>query len=59
MISKPTDVDWESGPFWYADGHKCCVDCGSFMTGKTTILNLDTFEHYDFEDGEEGEWYIV
>lgn len=32
------------GAYWYADGHKCCIDCGSHYTGTTILLNLDTFE---------------
>lgn len=32
------------GAFWYAGGHKCCIDCGAHYTGTTVLLNLDTFE---------------
>lgn len=34
--------------FWYADGHKCCIDCGSFYTNCTVLLDLDTFEEHYF-----------
>lgn len=32
------------GAFWYAGGHKCCIDCGAHYTNTTVLLNLDTFE---------------
>ena len=34
--------------FWYADRHKCCIDCGSFYTKSTVLLDLDTFEEHYF-----------
>lgn len=30
--------------FHYCNGHKICIDLGSFYTNKTVLLNLDTFE---------------
>lgn len=33
-----------AGAYWYAGGHKCCVDCGTVFTDQTVLLNLDTFE---------------
>lgn len=35
--------------YWYAKGHKCCIDQGSFISGKVLLLNLDTFEEIVFE----------
>ena len=32
------------GAYWYADGHKCCIDCGVVFTDQTVLLNLDTWE---------------
>lgn len=32
------------GAYWYAGGHKCCIDCGAVFTDQTVLLNLDTFE---------------
>ena len=34
--------------YWYADGHKCCIDQGSFMSGHALLLDLDTFEEHIF-----------
>ena len=34
--------------FWYCDGHKCDIDNGSFVTGKTCLIDLDTFETIEF-----------
>ena len=34
--------------YWYADGHKCCIDQGSFMSGSALLLDLDTFEEHIF-----------
>lgn len=36
------------GAYWYADGHKCCIDCGTVFTGMTVLLNLDTWEERVF-----------
>ena len=32
----------------YCDGHKCDIDNGSFATGKTCLIDLDTFETIEF-----------
>lgn len=32
------------GAYWYAGGHKCCIDCGTVFTDQTVLLNLDTWE---------------
>ena len=43
------DFDLENmNHFWYCDGHKCDIDNGSFATGKTCLINLDTFETIEF-----------
>lgn len=34
----------EPGSLWYADGHKCCIDCGAVFTGYCVLLNLDTWD---------------
>lgn len=39
--------------FWYAEGHKVCIDPGSFISNETILFNLDTFEELIFK----GEWY--
>lgn len=47
-ISEDLGVDWKSGPFWYADGHKVCLDTGGFFTGEFCLLDLDTYQSYSF-----------
>lgn len=34
----------EPGALWYADGRKCCIDCGAVFTGICVLLNLDTWD---------------
>ena len=46
--SKEDIKDIEYGAYWYCDGHKCCIDQGSFMTGKALLLDLDTFKEHIF-----------
>lgn len=41
---------------FYCDGHKIDIDMGSFYTGRTAVLNLDTFEVTYFEAKPEGEF---
>ena len=36
------------GALWYADGKKCCIDCGAVFTGQCVLLNLDTWEEQVF-----------
>lgn len=36
------------GAFWYCNDHKVNIDCGSFFTGQTVLLNLDTFDEHIF-----------
>jgi hypothetical protein len=44
-----------AGSLWYANNHKVCIDNASFLTGKTCLLDLDSFETIVFE-GEQLEW---
>lgn len=37
-------IETWSGAYWYAGGHKCCIDCGVVFTGEAVLLNLDTWE---------------
>lgn len=48
-LARRLKVEPKNGAMWYCDGHKCCIDNGSFATGKTCLLDLDTFEEYVFE----------
>ena len=34
---------------WYDDGHKCCIDLGTYRTEETVLINLDTFEEHVFK----------
>lgn len=43
-LSEDLWVDWESGAFWYCDGHKVCIDSGGFFSDEFILLNLDTLE---------------
>jgi hypothetical protein len=36
--------DIEPGALWYADGKKCCIDCGAVFTGICVLINLDTWD---------------
>ena len=38
----------EPGALWYADGKKCCIDCGAVFTGHCVLLNLDTWDEEVF-----------
>lgn len=40
--------DIEPGALWYADGRKCCIDCGAVFTGICVLLNLDTWDEEVF-----------
>lgn len=39
----PKTENWE-GAYWYAGGHKCCIDCGTAFTDQCVLLNLDTWD---------------
>lgn len=43
-LSADINMPWESGAFWYMNGHKCCIDSGGFFSGEWVLLNLDTLE---------------
>ena len=45
----PKDEEIEPGAFYYAKGHKICIDCGAHFTGMTVLLNLDTFDEEIFQ----------
>ena len=48
-ISSDQEISYEKfGAYWYCKGRKCCIDQGSFMSGKTLLLDLDTFEEHIF-----------
>ena len=34
----------ELGPYWYNEGHKCCIDFLAWKNDYTYLLDLDTFE---------------
>lgn len=46
LFPKIEDID---GAYWYAGGHKCCIDCGSVWSGRSVLLNLDTWDEEIFE----------
>lgn len=44
-----TDMHVEDiGAFWYCDNHKVGIDCGSYITNTTVLLDLDTFDQHIF-----------
>jgi predicted phosphodiesterase len=43
-LSEDLWVEWESGAFWYCDGHKVCIDSGGFFSDEFILLCLDTGE---------------
>lgn len=45
----PRDGEVEPGAYYYAKGHKICIDCGAHFTGCTVLLNLDDFSEKVFE----------
>lgn len=43
--------EWDFGnPYFYCNRRKICIDNGVFFSGKTVLLNLDTFEYITFND---------
>lgn len=44
----PREGDIEPGAYYYAGGHKICIDCGAHFTDTTVLLNLDTFDEEVF-----------
>lgn len=47
---KDTIDNWEPGALWYAHGHKACIDNGTFRTGYSCLLDLDTFDEHIFQE---------
>lgn len=43
------DFDATPGALWYCNNHKVGIDNGAFATGKTCLLDLDTFDEHIFE----------
>lgn len=39
-----------NGALWYANNKKVCLDCGSYNSNKTVLLNLDTFKEIVFKE---------
>ena len=48
FIKGPYELPKYPLAYWYADGHKCCIDNGAFFTNCTVLLDLDTFEEHKF-----------
>lgn len=46
---------YNGGALWYCDNHKVDIDCCSYMSGKTVLLNLDTFDEHIFTVDKEDE----
>lgn len=42
----------EPGAYWYCDNHKINIDNGTYATGFTCLLDLDTFDEHIFYDKE-------
>lgn len=42
-------------PVKHCDNHKVDIDCCSYMSGKTVLLNLDTFDEHIFTVDKEDE----
>ena len=40
----PSEEEYDFKALHYCDGHKICIDLGSFFTNKTMLLDLDSFE---------------
>lgn len=51
LIGEPFAFDTEEklGAFWYCDNHKVCIDLGTYITGQTVLLDLDTFDEHIFK----------
>jgi hypothetical protein len=42
------NIEIAPGAYWYCDNHKCNLDNGGFASGYLCLLDLDTFEEYNF-----------
>lgn len=48
-INKNKLSNWvPDGAFWYCGNHKVNIDCASFYTGTTVLLDIDTFDEHIF-----------
>jgi hypothetical protein len=48
LLSKKLGINYSHGVLWYANDHKACIDCGSYQTKETVLLDLDTFDEHIF-----------
>ena len=46
-LAKDIGVQPTTGALKYADGKKYCIDAGTYRSGRSILLNLDTFESVD------------
>ena len=44
FIAEELGIEEPQGAIWYANNHKCCIDCGAHFTAHTVLMNLNTFE---------------
>ena len=52
MYHEDIPEEIEPGAYYYAGGHKICIDCGAHFTKQTVLLNLDTFDEEVFDMDE-------
>lgn len=51
-IPTPRDSEYDFRAYHYCNGHKICIDMGSFFSGRTVLLDLDSFEEIYIEEEE-------
>lgn len=51
LYDYPKEV--KTGAFWYCDNHKVNIDCGTAVTGISTMIDLDTWEEHIIIDKKE------
>lgn len=51
-IPTPRDSEYDFRAYHYCDGHKICIDMGTFFSGRAVLLDLDSFEEIYIEEGE-------
>ena len=44
----PIVKNYQTGPLWYYNNKKVCIDNAAFHTGVAFLMNLDTFEYHTF-----------
>lgn len=49
-IPTPRDSEYDFRAYHYCDGHKICIDMGTFFSGRTVLLDLDSFEEIYIEE---------